>query len=353
MLVGYPRFFILCRMKNLLICICAALLSMAPVSNAAEPAGDLFAKAAEGLRAKMASAETPSLKGLPNIITAEQRSNSLIIFNPCADWSKPEAQVWRCNIEECAGIGARDKQWFSGYIDECKPVLGGTHVLTTFSAGGVALVRVADKKIIFYAFAGRNPHSACMLPDGNIAAVSSSDNRLTVYAASKRKDGEPCREFTSYPLDFGHGAVWDARNKVLWALARNEIAKYEYNFDKGNPRLTKAASCALPPEGVVGHDLYPVPGTRYLFYTGVKGVGIFDTDTCKFEKISDEPNIKSISQARAGGELICLKAVERWWSQSVSHANAGFAPVGTCPQARIYMARWFVPEDFSACGVAP
>ena len=326
------------------------MLSAAALSACRSPSmqapQDEFAEYARGLREKISASHSPELANSPGIIAAEQRSGDIVIFRAGSDWNKPENQLWRCNAAKCGGVKKECARWF-GYVSDCKPVLGCTHVLASFSNGGVALIRVSDKRVVFYAHAGRNPHSACMLPDGNIVAVSSSDNRLTVYAASKRKDGEPCREFVSYPLDFAHGAVWDARQKLLWAIARGELAAYEYNFDKYNPRLIKKFSCALPPEGVVGHDLYPAPGTRYLFYTGNGGVGVFDTVSRRFAKISGERAIKSVSMSKPDGAVIFLKPEEKWWADHISNANAALTVAGFLRGARFYKARWFVADAFS------
>jgi len=44
-------------------------------------------------------------------------------------------------------------KWFSNPSD-VKTVYGGKYILTTASGGGVALIRIADRKTMFYAYAG-------------------------------------------------------------------------------------------------------------------------------------------------------------------------------------------------------
>ena len=308
-----------------------------------EESFDAFAKK---MSSKLASENSPNLKGAPAIITAEQNSNDIIIFEAGADWSLSKSELWRWNPNEAKIMPKKYAKWFR-FIDECKPVLGTSHILATASHGGVALVRVSDKAVVFFAHAGKNPHSACLLPDGNVVSVSSTDNKMRLFNRANYKQGTPCEDFEEYFLDFGHGVVWDKTQQILWALGRFELVGYKYNFNKNKPQLEKLCSYPLTELGKVGHDLYPVPETKYLFFTGNKGVGLFDTQTRTFRDIAQVEHIKSVSYAKNIDCIIYQKPKQRWWSNSIVCADKNFTNIGTYPNGKFYKARWFIPNKFS------
>ncbi len=339
-------------MKNILF-KAVSLLFFALIANfaLASQQNIKFNEFADTLRHKLASQYTPDLNNVANVIVAEQSSNNIIIFDANKNWADKDAEVWRWNPKKANGMPTEYAQWFK-FIDECKPIIGTSHIIVSASHGGVAVIRVSDKKVVFFAHAGRNPHSACLLPDGNVVAVSSTDNKLTLFDTSNYEEGQPCRNFTCYELEFAHGVVWDDAQQILWGLGMQSIVGYKYNFNKKYPALRKVYTFEVPELAKCGHDLYPVPNTKYLFATGTLGAVLFDTQTKQFRDISQVKHIKSISMAE-NGQVIYLKATKRWWSDSVVAGNGQLSKIGTYPNGKIYKARWFLPNKFSDTKVAP
>ena len=294
------------------------------------------------------SKSVPSGPYCANIVCAEQASGKIIIFKPSdknpSFWNNPESVVWEWHPKESPEIQPSHRSWFN-CPDECKPVLGTSHLLLTASGGGVALVRLSDKSTRFYAKAGGNPHSAVLLPDGNIVSISSAGYFLVYDVPEHFSDPEKVKS-VRYPSVGGHGLVWDNQQKTLWVLGYTQLVAYKYNFDKHNPAMTKDFSVSLagtPASG--GHDLYPVPNQRLLFTTG-KAVAVFNLQTRQFTQISDKGGIKSVSMSPSG-EVIVLSPTKSWWSESVTFLNESFSPIGTRDKAQIYKARWWIPNTMS------
>ena len=93
------------------------------------------------------------------IVLAEQLYNRAAIADVNA-----QQIIWEWRPEQ-SNVKPAHVKWFSNTSD-VKPVYNGKYLLVTASGGGVALVRIADKKTVFYAYAGGNTHSAELLPDG-------------------------------------------------------------------------------------------------------------------------------------------------------------------------------------------
>lgn len=308
-----------------------------------------------------------------NIVCPEQATSRVVIYKVGADWNDKSAEVWSWKASDSPEIKKEHYGWFS-HPDEAKPVLGATHLLMTASGGGVALVRLSDKKTLFYTRVGGNPHSAALLPDGNIASVSSS-GVVRLYTVPEQFTG-PNVPYTDYPLYGGHGLVWDAQSKLLWGLGYVELVAYEYNFDKQNPKLTKVQSYPLRgTPGLGGHDLYPVPGSRLFLITG-NGAAIFDLETKQFTtiwknagsrteiydtKINDfakmgESDHKPVVKMTQGpkslsltpsGAFIVLAPTNSYHTDTIRYMNKPLTAIGKHTGARYYKARWWIPNAFS------
>ena len=103
------------------------------------------------------------------------------------------------------------------------------------------MIRVSDKKLLFLGHPGGNTHSIALLPDGNIVTASSTGKILCLFVTPEERDEvEVTPVYKKYELDGGHGVVWDAKRKILWALGSHDLVGYEYVGTKDAPELKEA-----------------------------------------------------------------------------------------------------------------
>ena len=159
------------------------------------------------------------------ILLAEQKEHRVAIVN-----IKTQAIVWEW--KPSLSLSQEHAKWFSSMSD-AKLVYDGNYILATASGGGVALVRISDKKTVFYTYVGGNTHSAELLPDGNIVSASSTGNYLTVIKVDTVIAPDQVYK-KNVTIDFGHNVVWDNKNQLLWSAGRNKIHSYNYNFNQKN-----------------------------------------------------------------------------------------------------------------------
>lgn len=270
------------------------------------------------------------------MILCEQSQNRVIIVDPAEN-----RIVWEWTAD--ASNVARDHiKWFD-HPDEAKPVYNNKFVLITASGGGVALVRISDKKTLFYAYAGGNPHSAEILPDGNIVSSSSTGNFLRLFKVDTLNFPDNISH-KSYPIIDGHNVVWDERRHVLWAGSGHRLYAYAYNSDCSDPALTLKDSVSLP--GNL-HDLFPIYGRDGFWLTTDMHVYAFDFSDKIFRlvKAKRTDHIKSISSGPVDFPIIMIHPKEKWWTAEVisSTGERLFMEQGL----RIYKARWFLENHFS------
>ena len=282
-----------------------------------------------------------------DVLACEQRDHKIVIYKTGEDWNDPKATKWEWIPIESLGP-ERGKTF--GHVDECKPALNGSVVLVSSSGGGVAVVRVADKKVLFFGRPGGNTHSIAMLPDGNIVTASSTGAFVALFVAPDPETVGDSPETSpivqKIELNGGHGVVWDAKRKILWALGYEFILGLEYNFNKTAPELKEVYRVPVTDTlAAGGHDFYPAPGYDAIMATG-RGVAVFDPETRTVTDVAKMKAVKSISLT-PDGTLMLQRAGEEWWNESLLFGEADDSKVGTKSGARFYKGRWFVNNEFS------
>ena len=232
--------------------------------------------------------------------------------------------------------------------DEAKPVYNRTCVLVTASGGGVALIRIADKKAMFYAKPGGNPPSAEVLPDGNVVVASSTGNLLSVYVYNGA-DSYVSRPAFTMPGHSAHNVVWDRKRGCLWTATGAQLLKLAYNGKRTAPELTQVRSYDMAAGNTAAHDLAPVCGEDAMYVSTNQHVYKFDCAAEKFldVQIFQQNTIKSISTGPEGYSTIVMRPTSggsNWWSAEVCDmkGNRLFNRAGY----QIYKARWYVENPF-------
>jgi len=278
--------------------------------------------------------EKPALEtSARQLIVTEQASNTVRIYD------QPTRQMlWQWN-PETDGLSGERAGWFR-LPDEAKPVYNKSCLLITSSNGGCAIVRIKDKKILFLAKPGGNPHSAEVLPDNNVVCAS-SEGWLTLWKC------DTLRQYAAdhvQKIEFKgvHNAVWDRRRNCLWCAGDEEMRCYLYK--DGSLVLDK--SFALPSR--LGHDLMPVFGEDRLLLTTWSQVLYFDPSDCSFEEapVFQQKNVKSVSTGESGHTAVYTTPIESWWTDEVLELSTG-KRVFHAEGLHIYKARWRAENPFS------
>ncbi len=275
------------------------------------------------------------------MILTEQAKNRIVMID------QPTGKIaWEWTAAD-SGLSSGEQAWFNT-PDEAKPVYNRTCVLVTASGGGVGLIRIADKKMLFYAKPGGNPHSAEVLPDKNIAVASSTGNLLSVYVYDAGSAYVPKPAFTMSVYS-AHNAVWDRKRNCLWTATGAQLLKLSYNGNRTAPEFSQVRSYDMAAGNTMAHDLAPVYGEDAMYVSSNEHVYKFD---CAAEKFLDvdifqQKSIKSISTGPEGYPTIVMRPTSggsNWWSAEVSDlsGNRLFNRAGY----QIYKTRWYVENPF-------
>ena len=271
------------------------------------------------------------------IAIAEQANRAFVIAR------EDGTILWEWRVAT-SSIPSAKQIWFHN-PSEVKPVYNGKYLLVTASGGAVALIRIADKKVMFYAYAGENPHSAELLPDGNIVTASSTDQQVSIFRTDTIAGTGSAIE--TYSVSAAHNVVWDRLKNLLYTTANNCLVSYEYNFDKENPALVNRKELyRLSGTGTEGsHDLFPIYGEYALYWTTNGKVFRYDIVSGKCSLAYDIKEIKSISSGPGDIPTLMLQPTESWWSDRLIDPEGNI--LFQKQNYKIYKARWMIDNTFS------
>lgn len=270
------------------------------------------------------------------IIMAEQSQNRIAIANVKTgkiiwDWKPNDSNIDTCHYN-----------WFVNPSD-AKVIYGGNYILMSASGGACALIRIKDKKTMFYARGARNPHSVEILPDGNIVCASSTGNRLTVFKTDTITFPGNVIQHSLY-LNEAHNVVWDKKRNLLWTGDKDKIFSLKYNFNCNNPVLTKVDSLTF--NDLWGHDLFPVPDQDALYFSSHDKMWIYNIPHNELKEIKSKyKTVKSISLKPGEKSPVIIVPKEQWWTDEIIDLDGN--SIFSSPGLKIYKARWIVNNTFS------
>lgn len=284
------------------------------------------------------------------VVVCDHNVHGIRVLDPNGEWSLSAAK-WSWHASDSPQIKLEHRNWFAR-PNEAKLRDGGQTLLvaggatpTTGGVGGVAIVRVSDKRVMFYYNGGSRTHSVERLPDGNLVSVSTTDNRIRVMSTDPTVSNWPDQvAHTDYVGDLPHGAVWDPIGRRLWISGNIGLSAYTYNGDRKNPKLTRDTGIPLQkyPEAFGGHDLYPVLGQRKLFVTNNGHIWVFDLASRTFTlNVPDHSILKGFGANSAG------KVVGNSYGGPILFATQGSTAWTSRPLANsnVYKSRWWMVTE--------
>ena len=298
--------------------------------------------------------ETPDVKNelfqLPEkaYVLAEQSRRAIVIRDAVT-----QHNIWSWD-PYTACVPAAQQGWFVN-PSEVKPVFNRRYILMTASGGAVALIRISDHKLMFYANCGQNPHSAEILPDGNIVTAESKSGEINTFVVDTVK--VLGAKANTLKIGNAHNAVWDRKRSYLYVTGTisggvTALFRFKYNGDRTNPKLTNQTRIYTFTNESGGHDLFPVYGEEdKLWLTAVYKfdlTGITDATTNESaepacEKVYSIADIKSICNSPDG--ILMLKPTEEWWAEGL--VNEKGEELFKMDGAKLYKGRWMIDNTFS------
>ncbi|UCM90774.1 DUF6528 family protein [Streptomyces marincola] len=323
------------------------------------------AAAGAGIAFGAAGQATARPRGIPPVLVTEQAGRRLLLLDPRVSVWDPAAEpsVVRWAFSPLGDARYRDlvpeTSWV--YPDEAKVrrYRGRTFVLTTASFGFAAVVEYPSGRRYWAGGLGAgddlfNPHSAEILPDGNVAVACSTGALVRLFAASL---GPHAGRYVDAELKGAHGLHWDDAREVLWAVGDDELVAYEVAGRRVRPTLRQRFAVPLPVatpgRTAGGHDLFPVLGRPGRLWV-TTNAAVFQYDIARRVFVRDFPGAEEISRSsvKAVGDdprtgRVLSNAPEpglekTWWTTTVDlHRPTDSRKL---VDGGIYKARWWLPR---------
>lgn len=265
-------------------------------------------------------------------------SNKIYIINLKKSTTKKLDIEWEWAANKARDLPVAYSRSYFNHIDECKPSSDGNRLYVTASSGGVAVINIANKKVLFYAFVPM-AHSIEELPNDKLAVISSTShagNAIDIFSIHQNKKSLFRDSITS-----GHGLAWHKSKKVLYALGGRELRAYSVEGnDTDHPSLSLLDKWFQP--GTGGHDLHFIPDSTALILTDTKNVWSFNLDHKLFsayKPLGGYKNVKSVSVNKTDGRILLMRPEEKWWAFHVRILDPYISiPI---PDMNVYKTRWF------------
>lgn len=240
----------------------------------------------------------------------EQGEAEIVIFTDLdGDWNDKEHILWRWKPTVSNGFKGLTYGW--GLPNEVRlrhhKVQDRQVMVVTDSKGLAAVVPYPEgEEKVWARVVGGDPHSAELLPNGNVAVAASQGGWVRVYTASQDASSS---NYTEFKLAGAHGVLWDPEKELLWALGDYLLVSLKVTGTDDAPLLEQIAGYPLPTP--FGHDLQPVYGnanrlwvsTGQRVYQFVKSEQKWDTTYPEYLTVS-RPKVKSVGNVEGGPILV-------------------------------------------------
>ena len=192
----------------------------------------------------------------------------------------------------------------------------GNVVILCAGNGNAAIISYPDGEVLWEVFdSGENAHAIEILPSGNVAVAASNGATLRLFASSAVLQGhqETAATYKEYPLEGGHGVLWDPKYKVLWALGSTRLQAFSVEGEGKEEMLTVREDLGCEKQSLDGHDLSAdFLDSRYLWVTGRDHVFRFDKETGEllteyaFHDKLDKPYVKGFGNNLSGNYFLTM-----------------------------------------------